>query len=271
MNILIKSTLVFCLCYSAMIFAQFNTINRAVEKKTMETKKINEEKEDTEKKIKKLNPNSKAALRKELDSLKNSIIKNSVSEKKEYNQNIKKLNDSILRLLMMKNINQNKSFERRKQMEMIEDENNYKFSKIYMPLNRQISITSPYGARIHPIFGNYKFHNGVDLAANYENVHSVLDGIVTEAGWDSNGGGNYIKVLHSNRFETAYLHLSEIYYKVGERVKAGFIIAKSGNTGNSTGPHLHFSVKEFGKNINPTQFLNDIIKVNNLIAIHYEH
>ena len=59
-----------------MIFAQFNTINRAVEKKTMETKKINEEKEDTEKKIKKLNPNSKAALRKELDSLKNSIIKN---------------------------------------------------------------------------------------------------------------------------------------------------------------------------------------------------
>ena len=85
-----------------------------------------------------MNPNSKAALRKELDSLKNSIIKNSVSEKKEYNQNIKKLNDSILRLLMMKNINQNKSFERRKQMEMIEDENNYKFSKIYMPLNRQI-------------------------------------------------------------------------------------------------------------------------------------
>ena len=84
-------------------------------------------------------------------------------------------------------------------------------SKIVMPLNREISITSPYGIRIHPIFGATKFHNGIDLAANYENVYSVLDGIVTETGWDNKGGGNYIKIRHFNRFETAYLHQSEIY------------------------------------------------------------
>ena len=140
-----------------------------------------------------------------------------------------------------------------------------------MPLNSGISITSPYGIRIHPIFGATKFHNGIDLAANYENVYSVLDGIVTETGWDNKGGGNYIKIKHFNRFETAYLHLSEMYYRVGEFVKAGFIIAKSGNSGNSTGPHLHFSVKEFGQSINPSHFLNDLIKVNQLIANHYEH
>ena len=122
---------------------------------------------------------------------------------------------------------------------------------------------------MHPIFGASKFHNGIDLAANYENVYSVLDGIVTETGWDNNGGGNYIKVNHFNRFETAYLHLSEIYYRVGEFVKAGLIIAKSGNSGNSTGPHLHFSVKEFGQSINPSHFLNDLIKVNQLIATYY--
>jgi len=139
----------------------------------------------------------------------------------------------------------------------------------FMPLKSGIHITSPFGNRIHPIFGTRKNHNGIDLKAYYENVYSVMDGIVTASGWDPKGGGNYIKINHFGRFETAYLHLSEIYYKVGERVKAGFIIAKSGNTGNSTGPHLHFSVREFGQLINPTHFLNDLIKVNNLIATHY--
>ena len=113
-------------------------------------------------------------------------------------------------------------------------------------------------------------HNGIDIRANYEAVFSVLDGIVVAAGWDTNGGGNYIKINHFDRFETAYLHLSETYYKVGDFVKAGFVIGKSGNSGHSTGPHLHFSVKEWGKYINPTNFLNDIIKVNNLIASNYE-
>lgn len=89
-------------------------------------------------------------------------------------------------------------------------------------------------------------------------------------GWDNKGGGNYIKVRHSNRFETSYLHLSAMYYRAGEPVKAGYIIGKSGNSGNSTGPHLHFAVKEFGVFVNPTQFLNDLIKVNNLISIQNE-
>ena len=96
-----------------------------------------------------------------------------------------------------------------------------------------------------------------------------MDGIVTASGWDPKGGGNYIKVKHSDSFVTAYLHLSEIYYKVGEFVKAGFIIAKSGNSGNSTGPHLHFSVIENGNYIYPIRFLNDLIKANNLIAQNY--
>jgi len=140
-----------------------------------------------------------------------------------------------------------------------------------MPLKNKLTVTSSYGTRTHPIFGTKKMHNGIDLKASYENVYSVMDGIVTATGWDSKGGGNFIKVKHFDRFETSYLHLSEIYYRAGEIVKAGFVIGKSGNTGNSTGPHLHFSVKEFGQSINPSHFLNDLIKVNNLIANHYEH
>jgi murein DD-endopeptidase MepM/ murein hydrolase activator NlpD len=181
-----------------------------------------------------------------------------------------KLKDSLIlvaqtKMLIHSQNNKNPSI----QYSFVNEPQKVNFSKTVMPLNSGISITSPYGIRIDPIFGATKFHNGIDLAANYENVYSVLDGIVTETGWDNNGGGNYIKVNHFNRFETAYLHLSEIYYRVGEFINAGFIIAKSGNSGNSTGPHLHFSVKEFGQNINPTHFLNDLIKVNQLIATHY--
>ena len=95
-----------------------------------------------------------------------------------------------------------------------------------MPLRNTISITSPYGARVHPIFGTKRMHGGIDLKAHYENIYAVMDGVVTASGWDPGGGGNYIKVRHFNRFETAYLHLSESYYKVGEMVKAGFIIER---------------------------------------------
>jgi murein DD-endopeptidase MepM/ murein hydrolase activator NlpD len=98
-----------------------------------------------------------------------------------------------------------------------------------------------------------------------------MDGTVTETGWDSKGGGNFIKVKHYERFETAYLHLSEIYYRAGELVKAGYIIAKSGNSGNSTGAHLHFSVRENGKYINPAHFLNDLIKADQLLAASYQN
>jgi murein DD-endopeptidase MepM/ murein hydrolase activator NlpD len=98
-----------------------------------------------------------------------------------------------------------------------------------------------------------------------------MDGLITETGWDPKGGGNYIKIRHSGVFTTSYLHLSEIYYRKGEFVKAGYVIAKSGNSGNSTGAHLHFSVSENGRFIDPIRFLNDLIKANNLIAIYYEH
>ena len=142
-------------------------------------------------------------------------------------------------------------------------------SKISMPLKNTLKVTSDFGIRFHPFFMSSKPHNGVDLRANYEYVYAVLDGIVTESGYDENGGGNYLKILHSNRFETSYLHLSKIYYQKGEFVKAGFIIAKSGNTGNSTAPHLHFAVKEFGKFIHPISFLNDLKLTQQLIQKKY--
>ena len=267
---------VLILSFQITIFGQFNTLTPTLPKKT-ETPTVIEQVKETDnpkpKKEKKswkdfFNITKKANLKKELDSLKTLLKKNSSVYNKKWDR--QKLQDSLILVAQTKMlIHSQNSKNQLTQYEFVNEPRDKKYSKIVMPLNREISITSTYGIRTHPIFGVTKFHNGIDMKANYENVYSVLDGIVTETGWDNNGGGNYIKVNHFNRFETAYLHLSEIYYRVGEFVKAGFIIAKSGNSGNSTGPHLHFSVKEFGQNINPTHFLNDLIKVNQLIATYY--
>ena len=267
---------VLILSFQITVFGQFNTLTPTLPKKTESAKAIEQVKETDNPKLKKerkswkdfFNITSKAKLKNELDSLKAILKENSSANNKKWDR--QKMQDSLILVAQTKMLIYSQNGKNQlTQYDFVNKPREKNFSKIVMPLNREISITSPYGTRMHPIFGASKFHNGIDLAANYENVYSVLDGIVTETGWDNNGGGNYIKVNHFNRFETAYLHLSEIYYRVGEFVKAGFIIAKSGNSGNSTGPHLHFSVKEFGQNINPTHFLNDLIKVNQLIATYY--
>ncbi|MBS1549069.1 MAG: M23 family metallopeptidase [Bacteroidetes bacterium] len=267
---------VLILSFQITIFGQFNTLTLTLPKKT-ETPTVIEQVKETDnpkpKKEKKswkdfFNITKKANLKKELDSLKTLLKKNSSVYNKKWDR--QKLQDSLILVAQTKMLIRSQTSKNKlTQYEFVNEPREKNYSKIVMPLNREISITSPYGTRMHPIFGASKFHNGIDLAANYENVYSVLDGVVTETGWDNKGGGNYIKIKHFDRFETAYHHLSEIYYRVGEFVNAGFIIAKSGNSGNSTGPHLHFSVKEFGQNINPTHFLNDLIKVNQLIATHY--
>ncbi len=268
------------LFYSSLSSAQFNTIIPTLPKKSENIKvsdKTNIDEPVNQKKNKKmwkevLNIITKSDLKNQIDSLK-ILIKEYGSIKDEGINDIEQLKTSLTQLT------QNQPEDHRETSKKLAavttydfvDEPTEYFSKIVMPLQNKITVTSPYGTRTHPIFGTKKMHNGIDLKANYENVYAVMDGIITSAGWDSKGGGNYIKVKHFNRFETSYLHLSELYYRTGERVKAGFIIAKSGNSGNSTGPHLHFSVREFGQSINPSHFLNDLIKVNNLIANHYEH
>ena len=267
---------VLILSFQITVFGQFNTLTPTLPKKTESAKAIEQVKETDNPKLKKerkswkdfFNITSKAKLKNELDSLKAILKENSSANNKKWDR--QKMQDSLILVAQTKMLIHSQNGKNQlTQYDFVNEPREKNYSKIVMPLNSEISVTSPYGIRTHPIFGATKFHNGIDLAANYENVYSVLDGIVTETGWDNNGGGNYIKVNHFNRFETAYLHLSEIYYRVGEFIKAGFIIAKSGNSGNSTGPHLHFSVKEFGQNINPTHFLNDLIKVNQLIATHY--
>lgn len=255
--------------------AQFNTLTPIISQKIevlIPVQKMAETKDRKDKKSWKdvFNFTSRSDLKTELDSLK-SLMKQYNGAEQFRKMQYENLQDSLHQLILKRENDKIKNNTQIQQPINISDEKEWmpSLSKIVMPLKSNLYITSGYGSRIHPIFGSLKMHNGIDLKANYEDVHAVLDGIITEAGWDSKGGGNFIEIKHFNRFETSYLHLSEIYYKVGEKVRAGFIIGKSGNTGNSTGPHLHFAVKEFGQSINPYHFLNDLNKANNLIATYY--
>lgn len=162
---------------------------------------------------------------------------------------------------------ENEKIIKYKRLEKLADEEVEIRQLVYMPLSN-MTITSHYGTRFHPIDKVYKEHNGIDLRADESLVYSVLDGIVSEAGY-STAAGNYMKIKHES-FETIYLHLEKFYYTKGDIIKAGDIIALSGNTGKSTAPHLHFAVKEDGNYINPITFLNSLITTNNAL-IDYEN
>lgn len=117
-----------------------------------------------------------------------------------------------------------------------------------------VRITSSYGGRKHPLAGYYQNHLGVDFAAEVGTpVWSVADGTVTTVRAGDPGAGNYVFVRHSNGYETGYLHLSSFAKGIapGVRVQQKQVIAYSGNTGMSTGPHLHFAMKRAGHYMNP--------------------
>ncbi|PRR82316.1 murein hydrolase activator EnvC family protein [Clostridium vincentii] len=117
------------------------------------------------------------------------------------------------------------------------------------------SISSPYGARVHPITGVSGFHTGVDFAAsNNSAILASKSGTVAFAGVQS-GYGNVVILDHGNGIQTLYAHCSSILISNGQTVSRGETIAKVGSTGNSTGPHLHFEVRVNGKHTNPMNYL----------------
>ena len=103
-------------------------------------------------------------------------------------------------------------------------------------------ISSPFGERIHPVYGRKSFHKGVDLASpNGTPIYATADGIVAFAGV-CNGYGNFIKLNHQNGYKTGYAHMSRMVVSSGAKVKKGDLIGYVGSTGTSTGNHLHYEV-----------------------------
>ena len=122
------------------------------------------------------------------------------------------------------------------------------YPSITYPL-KSIKVTSPYGYRRDPITGKQSWHNGLDLRAKNEPAYAMMDGIVEKVGYD-NRSGNYVILRHGN-FHISYCHLASIIVRKGESVFPGIIVGVTGNTGRSTGSHLHLTCKKDGKSINP--------------------
>jgi murein DD-endopeptidase MepM/ murein hydrolase activator NlpD len=115
-------------------------------------------------------------------------------------------------------------------------------------------ITSGFGWRMHPILGYQRFHSGVDFGADYGSVIRAADrGVVIFAGWYG-GYGNAVILDHGNNITTLYGHSSELYVSEGQSVERGQPIAAAGSTGLSTGPHLHFEVRQAGEPVDPMSY-----------------
>jgi murein DD-endopeptidase MepM/ murein hydrolase activator NlpD len=124
-------------------------------------------------------------------------------------------------------------------------------------------VVSPFGPRVHPIFGTIRMHTGADIeAAEGTPVRAAEDGIVVMTGFQG-GYGNVVVIDHGNGLATVYAHLSSIGAHVGDQVEMGDIVAKSGHTGWATGPHVHFEVRVFGKPTDPVPFIGgeDLLKL----------
>lgn len=116
-------------------------------------------------------------------------------------------------------------------------------------------VTSGFGTRRSPFSSGIEFHKGIDISTRYgKAIMAPADGLVVKSGYES-ADGNTIRIEHGHGFSTAYLHLSKIAARKGERIKKGDVIGYVGDTGRSTGPHLHYSVFVNNVPVNPQKYL----------------
>ncbi|MGL4981851.1 MAG: peptidoglycan DD-metalloendopeptidase family protein [Treponemataceae bacterium] len=119
------------------------------------------------------------------------------------------------------------------------------------PLKNRYYISSNFGWRSNPFTGSRTYHNGIDLACPQGTpIYAALSGRVVAAGWD-NTYGNYVVVAHHSGYRTLYGHMSRITTTYGQSIGTGTKIGEVGNTGMSTGPHVHFTILKNGKAVNP--------------------
>lgn len=119
-----------------------------------------------------------------------------------------------------------------------------------------IRMSSGFGTRIHPVTGKRRRHRGLDFAANTGTpIHAPADGVIAAVRPSNKGSGNFIKLNHSLGFASTYSHLSRFNVKRGQFVRKGDLIGWSGNTGLSTGPHLHYEIRFLGRALNPRPFV----------------
>jgi len=123
------------------------------------------------------------------------------------------------------------------------------------PLKGKVMFSSPFGYRIHPIHSRVLMHSGMDIASSYgSKVYATASGVVIKAGWSS-GYGWSVDIAHKYGILTRYGHLSHIDVRIGQKIYIGALIGRQGNSGTSTGSHLHYEIRINNLAINPKRFV----------------
>ena len=241
-----------------------NTVNTE-EKKLSEIKAEEIAEDEKINKIEKVQEIIKITGEELADSKENRIIK--IKDTPTYintNENLKNINglnkknyksgikENVIENINVKNIVDNQEVQRNQNIQN-ENINNKNFGKILWPV-KSGKITSKFGNRNHPVLKSVKFHRGVDIAVSLGTpVYAGIKGIVTFAGKRGNYG-NLVEIEGSDGIKVRYAHLSKIDVIAGQRVSDGEKVAETGNTGMSTGPHLHYEIIVDDSPVNPLNF-----------------
>lgn len=241
-----------------------NTVNTE-EKKLSEIKAEEIAEDEKINKIEKVQEIIKISGEEIADSKENRIIK--IKDTPTYintNENLKNINglnkknyksgikENVIENINVKNIVDNQEIQRIQNIQN-ENINNKNFGKILWPV-KSGKITSKFGNRNHPVLKSVKFHRGVDIAVSLGTpVYAGIRGIVTFAGKRGNYG-NLVEIEGSDGIKVRYAHLSKIDVVAGQRVSDGEKVAETGNTGMSTGPHLHYEIIVNESPVNPLNF-----------------
>ena len=187
-------------------------------------------------------------------------------QREKYNENIKETNAFIKSLRRQKDLAEKavkEAEEAQKAAGAMIAQLQRKRSKVYLPEGKGTKfdwpvrgpLSSPYGNRMHPILKRNILHSGIDIAAPKDTpVKAPAAGRVIYDGW-LRGYGRVVVLDHGRGFSTLYAHLSASLVKEDQEVKAGATIARVGKTGNVTGYHLHFEVRQYGTPVNPIKYL----------------
>lgn len=203
----------------------------------------------------------KTELQSQLDE--QQVVKKEISDQQEQvsqakDERAKALNDLVKDLKELDKQEDEllaESKEIEKKIISLQSSNKYVGGKLDWPVPGYYRITSQYGYRIHPILKTKKLHTGLDISVPTGTpVHAANDGTVIYAGYY--GGYGYAVIIdHGGKLSTLYAHNSKLLVSEGDKVKRGQVISKSGSTGLSTGPHLHFEVRKNGSPIDPNDYL----------------
>jgi len=194
-----------------------------------------------------------------------------LSKVKELDLNKKSLRESQRELTVEKNnLKQNEGALQAMEDQLEEDANKvtkiiknlktkaqYVGGRMTWPVPSSYRITSPFGFRIHPIHYTKKLHTGVDIGVGWgKSIVAAQTGTTIYAGW-LGGYGKAVMIDHGGGYVTLYGHLSSWSVGVGQKVNKGDVVGKCGTTGVSTGPHLHFEVRENGEYVDPMLYLKN--------------